>query len=124
MKIVEIVGYDNIYSFVYSPRPGTKAAQMAEMLNAEEKLNRLKILLTKQEKITSENLYRWLGEEVEVLIDGPSSSDPLILQGRLSQNITLNFDRHYPRLSPGELVRTRVTGAARFTLKGEFIDIM
>ena len=121
LEIMELVRFDNSFSFMFSPRPGTKAALMRDDVAPEEKLRRLQLLQQRQEVITGERLADWHGRQVTLLIDGPSSADPSKLQGRLSQNILLNLVDIESRIEPGMLVPVEVTGSARFTLKGRTI---
>ncbi|MBN8550672.1 MAG: tRNA (N6-isopentenyl adenosine(37)-C2)-methylthiotransferase MiaB, partial [Deltaproteobacteria bacterium] len=119
MEILNTVRFDNSYSFVFSPRPGTKAAEMEDPVPFERKLEQLKILQARQEVISAERLQSWQGRVVEVLLDGPSHIDKRKLQGRTSQNITLNLQTADETLVPGMLVPVLVSGAGRFTLKGD-----
>lgn len=119
LEVMDIVQFDNSYSFMFSPRPGTKAAEMRETLTQADKLERLKILQARQDRITSARLAGWKGREAEMLIDGASASDSRFLQGRISQNITVNFQKETPDLKPGMLVKCHISETSRFTLKGE-----
>lgn len=119
LEIMDIVGFENSYSFAFSSRPGTPAAEMKEMLSHEEKLARLQQLQARQEAITSEKLDSWVGCEAEVLIDNVNQHRDGCFQGRISQNFMLNFDKPFDGLSIGSVVPVRVTGRKRFTLVGE-----
>lgn len=119
LEIMDIVGFENSYSFAFSSRPGTPAAEMQELLSHEEKIERLQRLQAKQEEITSQKLDSWVGREVEVLIDNVNQHRDGCFQGRISQNFMLNFDKPFSGLSIGSVVRARVTGRKRFTLVGE-----
>lgn len=117
MDVLNKVRFDSSYSFVFSPRPGTKAAEMKEELSGQQKLERLQILQKRQEEITSEVLDSWIGKEGEVLIDGPSAHDPTRVQGRLSQNIIVNFSESIPHAEPGQILKVKIAGRGRYTLK-------
>jgi tRNA A37 methylthiotransferase MiaB len=67
-------------------------------------------------------LHSWVGKVVEVLIDGPSKADGSVLQGRTSQNITVNMAKEYNWLSPGDIVPVYIDRAARFTLRGSVFE--
>lgn len=121
MEVLNDVQFDNSYSFIFSPRPGTAAAALEDPVTFERKLEQLKILQARQEEIAAQRLQAWQGRRVEVLLDGPSHIDKRRLQGRTSQNITLNLTSEHESLAPGMLVPVVVTGAARFTLKGDII---
>ena len=119
LEVMDIVQFDNSYSFAFSPRPGTEAAGMQESLTQEQKLERLKILQAKQEEIMAKRLQAWVGREAEVLIDNRNLYREECLQGRISQGIVVNFERPYPQLALGSLTQVRITGQKRFTLVAE-----
>lgn len=125
LDMMEQVQFDNSYSFMFSSRPGTKAASMKEDLTAEQKLLRLQTLQAKQFEITTKRLAYWLGKEVDVLIDGKSAVDQSRLQGRTSQNLTFNFMEHCDssQLKEGRILRCLVKECSRYTLKGEPVPI-
>jgi tRNA-2-methylthio-N6-dimethylallyladenosine synthase len=121
LEVMDIVQFDNSYSFTFSPRPGTVAATMTETLTQEQKLERLAILQAKQEEIMSRRLEAWVGREVEVLVDNKNLLKEDCFQGRISQGITFNFDAPSPEIKIGSLLKARVTGRKRFTLVGELL---
>jgi tRNA-2-methylthio-N6-dimethylallyladenosine synthase len=119
LEVMDIVQFDNSYSFAFSARPGTEAAAMAEHMTQEEKLERLQILQSMQERITSAKLDSWVGREVDVLVDNQNQHRQGCMQGRISQNFMLNFDTPYEDLRLGQTVRATVVARKRFTLVGE-----
>jgi len=121
LELMDHVQFENSYSFMFSPRPGTKAAEMKGQLPGEEKLKRLKILQAKQDQFTTRALQSWYGKNVAVLLDGPSSAYPDRLQGRISQNFMFNLETHEPSLEPGMVIQAQVTGTSRYTLKGRYL---
>jgi tRNA-2-methylthio-N6-dimethylallyladenosine synthase len=121
LEVMDVVQFDQSYSYAFSARPGTVAASMPEFLTQEQKLERLQVLLKRQEQIMSHRLAQWVGKEVEVLIDGRNKHDERCFQGRISQNFTFNFTEPYDELKVGQLVRARVVGQKRFTLFGEVV---
>jgi len=121
LAVLEQVRFDGSYSFIFSARPGTPAAGLQDDVAQEEKLARLGILQKRQEEISSESLAAWKGRSVEVLLEGPSPSNPECLQGRTSQNFTLNLDEPFKGLQPGMIVPVLVSGRGRFTLKGRYM---
>ena len=123
LEVMDIVQFDNSYSFAFSVRPGTAAALMPETLTQEEKLERLRVLQAKQERIMAERLASWVGREVEVLVDNRNSFQEGCFQGRSSQSFMVNFDKPYDVVQIGALVKTRITGQKRFTLVGEPVGI-
>lgn len=118
LDVMRQVRFQNSYSFVFSKRPGTVAASMDGQIPHEIGLARLQTLQALQSELCTENLAGWVGQEVDVLIDGPSQSDGSRLQGRTSQNITVNLSDHSVLLSPGDILKVKITEAARFTLRG------
>jgi tRNA-2-methylthio-N6-dimethylallyladenosine synthase len=91
LSLMEEVRFDASYSFIFSPRPGTPAESMNDSVPREEKLSRLKELQALQFTHTTESLQSWVGKDVEVLIEGPSTNNPEELSGRSSQNIVVNL---------------------------------
>lgn len=118
LEVLEAVQFDNSFSFMFSPRPGTKAAEMEDSVPAEEKLERLQRLQARQLEITAARLKSWVGRQAEVLLEGPTAFDPTCLQGRTSQNITCNLNAAYPELKPGQIIKVDIDHASRFTLRG------
>jgi tRNA-2-methylthio-N6-dimethylallyladenosine synthase len=119
LDIMRQVRFLNSYSFVFSPRPGTVAAEMeSQFLPREVGLERLQRLQKLQEEHGREALAGWVGQTVEVLIEGPSSFDPALLSGRTTQNIVVNLTAAAPELQPGSLIPVSITGMNRFTLAG------
>ncbi len=121
LEVIKIVEFDNSYSFVFSPRPGTEAASMPELIDSQEKLLRLKELQALQFEITNRRLLEYVGKRVEVMIEGPSAFNPELLQGRISQNITFNFQKPIAGVGVGAIVPALVSAVSRYTLKGEEI---
>ncbi|MCB0311589.1 MAG: tRNA (N6-isopentenyl adenosine(37)-C2)-methylthiotransferase MiaB, partial [Bdellovibrionales bacterium] len=121
LEVMKEVEFDNSYSFVFSPRPGTSAAQMPDRQQASEKLDWLKELQSLQLEITARRLRAWVGKTVEVLVEGPSKASPDSLQGRTSQNITVNLRRTQELVEPGRILPVSIESAARFTLKGSLV---
>lgn len=118
LDIMEAVEFDNSYSFVYSARPGTKAAGLADLLPYSAKLERLHVLQARQTDITARRLQGWIGKRVQVLLEEREEA----WHGRIPQNFVLNLDQTPAALKPGMLVEAKVKSAARFTLKGELAD--
>ncbi len=116
LSLVEECQFDGAYTFVYSPRPGTEAAErMSDDVTAEEKRERMGRLVELVQATAKQRAQRFVGEEHEVLVEGPSRTDPSRLRGRLRQNIAVNFTG-CP--APGELVMVTIEGATSTTLTG------
>ncbi len=116
LSLVEECQFDGAYTFVYSPRPRTEAAeQMTDDVTAEEKRERMGRLVELVQATARRRAQRFVGEEHEVLVEGPSRTDPTRLRGRLRQNIAVNF---IGDASPGDLVMVTIEGATSTTLTG------
>jgi tRNA-2-methylthio-N6-dimethylallyladenosine synthase len=92
ISLIEEVRFDILYSFKYSPRPGTNAALLEDSVPMDEKNRRLGELQVAQRKITLENYRLRVGRTFEVLVDGESVRDPEQMHGRTSQNTIVNFE--------------------------------
>jgi tRNA-2-methylthio-N6-dimethylallyladenosine synthase len=115
LEVVEEVRYDSAFTFIYSPRRGTEAAEMAEQVPDEVKHDRLERLVAVVQRIAAERNAERVGTVQEVLVEGASRTDTSLLRGRTRTNVTVNFvgDAH-----PGELVEVRIEGATSTTLRG------
>jgi tRNA-2-methylthio-N6-dimethylallyladenosine synthase len=116
LEVAETVGYDGAFTFIYSPRRETEAATMTDQLPHELKVARLERLVAVIQRRARERAQRFVGRSVEVLVEGPSRTDPSRLRGRSRHNKVVNFDG---LASPGELVQVQITGATSQTLSGE-----
>jgi tRNA-2-methylthio-N6-dimethylallyladenosine synthase len=116
LEVAEEVGYDSAFTFIYSPRRGTEAADLPDQVPHEIKVARLERLVEVVQRRAREQAQRFIGREVEVLIEGPSRTDPTRLRGRSRHNKVVNFDGLG---APGDLVPVRITGATSQTLSGE-----
>jgi tRNA-2-methylthio-N6-dimethylallyladenosine synthase len=115
LTIVEEVGFDGAFTFVYSPRAGTEAAAMDEQIPDEIKRDRIERLIDAvQHNAAARNAER-VGRVEEVLVEGASRTDPSLLRGRTRRNTTVNFAG---TASPGELVDVRIEDATSTTLRG------
>ena len=117
MKLVDDIGFDASFSFVYSPRPGTPAAALADDTPQNIKLKRLQVL----QAVIDSNAKRigdaMVGGVQRLLVEGPSRKNPLELAGRTECNRTVNF-KGPPRLI-GQLLNVRITESFSHTLRGE-----
>jgi tRNA-2-methylthio-N6-dimethylallyladenosine synthase len=116
LSVVEQVGYDGAFTFVYSPRRGTEAATLPDQVPHEVKVARMEPLVEAVQRRGRERSERFVGRTVEVLVEGPSRTDPSRLRGRSRHNKVVNFDGLG---SPGELVDVHITAATSQTLTGE-----
>src|SRR5436190_3743295 len=115
VSAVEEVGYDGAFTFVVSPRNGTEAAELADQVPEEVKHERIERLIeVVQQSAAARNAHR-VGRVEEVLVEGPSRTDPSILRGRTRRNTTVNFSG---TAAAGELVSVEIHGATSTTLSG------
>jgi tRNA-2-methylthio-N6-dimethylallyladenosine synthase len=115
IEVVEEVRYDGAFTFVFSPRRGTEAATMPDQVPDEVKHERIERLIDVVQRIARERNEERVGGVEEVLVEGPSRTDPGILRGRTRRNTTVNFAG---TAAAGELVRVRIEGATSTTLRG------
>src|SRR3989440_1642011 len=92
LEVVEEVRYDGAFTFVYSPRAGTEAAAMAEQVPEDVKRERIERLIDVVQRIAHERNEERVGRVEEVLVEGPSRTDPSVLRGRTRRNRTVHFD--------------------------------
>ncbi len=121
MKLIEDVGFDQSFSFIYSARPGTPAADLPDDTPQEVKVQRLMRL---QAKIHEQSLaisQAMVGTVQRVLVESPSRRDPKQLAGRTDNNRIVNFDGH-PRLIH-RFVDVRITEALPNSLRGEVVTV-
>jgi tRNA-2-methylthio-N6-dimethylallyladenosine synthase len=116
LEVAELVGYDGAFTFLYSPRRGTEAAELDQQIPHEVKVQRLERLVEVIQRRAAERAQRFVGRTLEVLIEGPSRTDPTRLRGRSRHNKVVNFDGLG---EPGEYVQVEITGATSQTLTGE-----
>ncbi len=116
LEVVDEVGYDGAFTFVFSPRRGTPAAEMDEQVPHGVKRERMGRLVELVQRRAHERAERFVGRTMEVLVEGPSRNDPSRLRGRTRHNKTVNFDG---TAAPGELVEVEVAGATSTTLSGQ-----
>src|SRR5687768_2455382 len=91
LEVVEEVRYDSAFTFIFSPRRGTEAADMADHVPDEVKHERLERLVDVVQRIAAERNAERVGLTEEVLVEGPSRTDPALLRGRTRRNTTVNF---------------------------------
>jgi tRNA-2-methylthio-N6-dimethylallyladenosine synthase len=115
LEVVEQVGYDSAYTFVYSPRAGTEAAAMSDQVPEHVKRERIERLVEVVQRVAQERNRARVGLVEEVLVEGPSRTDPTRLRGRTRRNTTANF---VGDAQPGELVHVEIDAASSTTLSG------
>jgi tRNA-2-methylthio-N6-dimethylallyladenosine synthase len=122
LRLAREVGFDDSYSFVYSPRPGTPAAELPDEVTKEEKLLRLQRLqaqLENQARAVSEHM---VGTLEQVLVEGAAKRNAGELAGRTGNNRTVNFPGAQDLI--GRLVSVRITAARSHSLRGTCVEEM
>jgi len=117
LALCEEVGYDGAFTFVFSPRRGTEAGTLTQGLVAHEvKVERMQRLVEVVQRRALQRAQRFVGRTLDVLVEGPSRTDPERLRGRSRHNKAVNFTG---LARPGETVPVLVTAATSQTLAGE-----
>lgn len=123
ISLLKEVQFQNIYSFAYSPRPGTSAASVDDNIPRKVKMERLHDLQILQARIQEDNNKKWIGRTVSVMVDGTSRKNGNMLSGRTRNNQTVNFYGNGMITSGGNdrLVPVKIMGASIHSLIGEII---
>jgi tRNA-2-methylthio-N6-dimethylallyladenosine synthase len=121
MKLIEDVGFDFSFSFIYSSRPGTPAADLVDDTPDEVKKQRLQILQGRISQQGFEISRRMVGSVQRILVSDYSKKDPGMLQGRTENNRIVNFRTDNPLLI-GQFVDVHIDGALPHSLRGSLID--
>ncbi|MEO8402027.1 MAG: tRNA (N6-isopentenyl adenosine(37)-C2)-methylthiotransferase MiaB [Gammaproteobacteria bacterium] len=117
MNLIHDIGFDNSFSFIYSPRPGTPAAQLPDTVSMEVKKQRLDILQNRIFLNTKRISDGMLGTEQTILVTGPSKRDPNRLSGRTENNRVVNFDGATDLI--GQMIQVKITESLPYSLRGE-----
>jgi tRNA-2-methylthio-N6-dimethylallyladenosine synthase len=115
VEVVEEVGFDSAFTFVYSPRAGTEAAAMTDQIPDDVKRERIERLIDVVQHVAAARNAERVGRVEEVLVEGASRTDPSLLRGRTRRNTTVNFAG---TAGAGELVDVRIDAATSTTLRG------
>jgi tRNA-2-methylthio-N6-dimethylallyladenosine synthase len=133
LKLLERVRYDSIYAFKYSERPGTRAEKLGDTVSESDKKTRLQRVLDLQEQISREKLARYLGQTVEILVEGPSqraskgteTQRGFQMMGRTRTNVIVNvpvpFGEFWSRRWVGQLARVEVVEVFANSLFGRLV---
>ncbi|MCF6252304.1 MAG: tRNA (N6-isopentenyl adenosine(37)-C2)-methylthiotransferase MiaB [Methylococcaceae bacterium] len=120
LSLIEQVGFDFSYSFIYSARPGTPAAELADDISEDVKKQRLSKLKARLDQMTMDVSKSMVGTVQTVLVEGVSKKSPLQMTGRTENNRVVNFTAH-PRLA-GQFVDVMITEALPNSLRGRLLD--
>jgi tRNA-2-methylthio-N6-dimethylallyladenosine synthase len=115
LEVVDRVGYDGAFTFIFSPRRETEAAALGGQVSHAVKRERMRRLVELVQRRARERAQRFVGRTLEVLVEGPSRTDPSRRRGRARHNKTVNFDG---TAAVGELVEVEISGATSQTLTG------
>jgi tRNA-2-methylthio-N6-dimethylallyladenosine synthase len=118
MKLIEEIGFDTSFSFIYSARPGTPAADIADNVDPTIKKNRLQILQQRIQQHASEISRKMVGGTQRLLVTGVSKKDPGQLQGRTENNRVVNFTSDNTALI-GQFVTAEILEALPNSLRGK-----
>ena len=120
MKLIDEIGFDNSFSYLYSPRPGTPAAELRDDTPHEVKAARLKRL---QDRIAEQEAgvaQAMLGTTQRALVEGVSKKDKQELAARTDNNRVVNFSGAAEMI--GGFVEVKITQVVRHTLRGELVS--
>jgi tRNA-2-methylthio-N6-dimethylallyladenosine synthase len=112
----EHVAYDGAFTFIFSPRRGTEAATLPDQVPHPVKVERMERLVEVIQRRARERAQRFVGRTLDVLVEGPSRTDPTRLRGRSRHNKAVNFSG---LAQPGEYVQVEIASATSQTLAGE-----
>jgi tRNA-2-methylthio-N6-dimethylallyladenosine synthase len=119
MSLVDEVRYDSAFTFIYSPRTGTRAAEMPGQIPGDEATERIKRLIDLQESLQQDTMKRFIGTEEEILVEGLSRRSDLAVSGKGMHGISISVDGNGNDI--GTILKCRVTGLKNNTLMGERI---
>ncbi len=121
VTLLDVVQYDAVFAFKYSPRPNTPSLVMIDSIPEAEKSKRLQILLDRQKEIQKVNYERHLGSTLEVMVEGTNTAREQVV-GRSSQNKPVNFTWPHPIApAPGSYQRVKITRTFPNSLAGEAV---
>jgi tRNA-2-methylthio-N6-dimethylallyladenosine synthase len=125
LEVVDEAAYDSAYTFIFSPRPGTPAADMVDhFVPADVAAERMHRLVTVVERHALAKHGERVGRVEEVLVGGPSKKDPSVLSGRTRQNKLVHVACGGASPMQGAYVSTRIVDAAPHWLRGELLDVV
>ena len=119
LDIIKRVKYDNIYSFIYSKRSGTKAAEMEDLTPDEVKSERMRRLLENQREISTENYKRFIGKKMRVLADDVSKKKKGFISGKSNEFIIVEFEGDTSLI--GQFVDVEIIDAMNWAVIGKII---
>jgi tRNA-2-methylthio-N6-dimethylallyladenosine synthase len=125
LAVADAAAYDSAYTFIFSPRPGTPAAEMTDAFVAPDvAADRMRRLTEVVERSALARHQDRVGRLEEVLVEGPSKKDPARVSGRTRQNKLVHFAASGAAARPGSYVTVEITGAAPHWLRGALVDVV
>jgi tRNA-2-methylthio-N6-dimethylallyladenosine synthase len=121
LEVVEEVRYESAYTFIFSPRAGTEAATLPDHVPDDVKRERLERLVETVQRIAAERNAERVGRIEQVLVEGPSRTEPSLLRGRTRRNTTANF---LGSARPGDLANVVIEGSTSTTLRGTELAVV
>ncbi|HHJ13171.1 MAG TPA: tRNA (N6-isopentenyl adenosine(37)-C2)-methylthiotransferase MiaB [Gammaproteobacteria bacterium] len=121
MNLIAEIGFDHSFSFIYSRRPGTLAAEIPDDVPLDVKKQRLARLQARIQNLAADISAAMVGTEQRILVEGPSRKNPAQMAGRTENNRVVNFDAGRELI--GRFVRVRIEEALPNSLRGSFIAI-
>ncbi len=118
LSLLDEVCFDTVYSFAYSPRPGTEALELGDPLPADAKMERLRALQERQKALQDRRNRTMLGRVAEVLVEGHSKRDGSEWTGRTPENRVVNFAG---ATAAGRLESVKIVDSSSFSLRGELV---
>ena len=117
VSLVDIVKYEAAFTFIYSPRKGTPAAKMEDNVTYEEKVKRFQLLVKHLEKNIEAHSKSLVGKVVDILVDGPSKTDPNMLSGYTDENKLVHFKGDASLI--GTITKVKITESHTYSMIGE-----
>ena len=116
LSLTQLARFDAAFTFIYSPRPGTRAAEMADDTPMDEKTRRIERLIALQGELTAEALKAQVGSTQTVLVEGESTRNPGWISGKTDRGHMVNFPGNHELI--GRMVEVDILSAGRNTLRG------
>ena len=119
MNLIQEIGFDMSFSFIYSKRPGTPASDLADDISLDVKKQRLKLLQQRLSQQAQDISRKMVGTKQRLLVEGPSKRDPMELAGRTENNRVVNFIGQPTNI--GQFVDVTITEALANSMRGELV---
>ncbi|MBS7369545.1 MAG: tRNA (N6-isopentenyl adenosine(37)-C2)-methylthiotransferase MiaB [Oscillospiraceae bacterium] len=119
LSLIREVGYDSLFTFIYSPRKGTKAAELPDPVSEEEKGKWFRELLDVQQEVGADSYRKYIGQKHRVLCEGRGRTRDGCLTGKTRQNVIVDFDGDSSLI--GSFVDVEITDALNWALLGKLV---